>query len=54
MIDRTYRSRPYRVLVGHSLGGLFAVYALMTRPDVFQGYIAISPALWWDDQSLVK
>jgi predicted alpha/beta superfamily hydrolase len=53
-IDRTYRTRPYRVLVGHSLGGLFAVYALMNRPDVFQGYIAISPSLWWDDQALVK
>jgi predicted alpha/beta superfamily hydrolase len=53
-IDRTYRTRPYRVLVGHSFGGLFAVYALMNRPDVFQGYIAISPSLWWDDQALVK
>ena len=53
-VDRTYRTRPYRVLVGHSLGGLFAVYALMSRPDVFQGYIAISPSLWWDDQALVK
>jgi len=53
-VDRTYRTRPYRVLVGHSLGGLFAVYALMNRPDVFQGYIAISPSLWWDDQALVK
>ena len=53
-IDRTYRTRSYRVLVGHSLGGLFAVYALMNRPEVFQGYIAISPSLWWDDQALVK
>jgi predicted alpha/beta superfamily hydrolase len=53
-VDRTYRTRPYRVLVGHSLGGLFAVYALMNRPDAFQGYIAISPSLWWDDQALVK
>lgn len=53
-VDRTYRTRPYRVLVGHSFGGLFAVYALMNRPDVFQGYIAISPSLWWDDQALVK
>jgi predicted alpha/beta superfamily hydrolase len=53
-VDRAYRTRPYRVLVGHSLGGLFAVYALMYRPDVFQGYIAISPSLWWDGQALVK
>jgi predicted alpha/beta superfamily hydrolase len=53
-IDRNYRTRPYRVLIGHSLGGLFAVYALMNRPEVFKGYLIISPSLWWDDQALVK
>jgi predicted alpha/beta superfamily hydrolase len=53
-IDRNYRTRPYRVLIGHSLGGLFAVYALMNRPEVFNGYLIISPSLWWDDQALVK
>jgi predicted alpha/beta superfamily hydrolase len=53
-IDHDYRTRPYRVMVGHSLGGLFAIYALMNHPDVFNGYIAISPSLWWDDEALVK
>lgn len=53
-IDRNYRTRPYRVLIGHSLGGLFAVYALMNRPEVFKGYVITSPALFWDDQALVK
>jgi predicted alpha/beta superfamily hydrolase len=53
-VDRNYRTRPYRVLVGHSLGGLFAVYALLNRPEVFKGYLIISPSLWWDDQVLVK
>jgi predicted alpha/beta superfamily hydrolase len=53
-VDRNYRTRPYRVLIGHSLGGLFAVYALINRPEVFKGYLVISPSLWWDDQVLVK
>ena len=53
-IDHNYRTRPYRVVIGHSLGGLFAVYALLNRPEVFQGYIITSPSLWWDDQVLVK
>jgi len=53
-IDRNYRTRPYRLLIGHSLGGLFAVYALMNRPEVFNGYIIMSPSLWWDDEALVK
>jgi predicted alpha/beta superfamily hydrolase len=53
-IDRDYRTRPYRVLIGHSLGGLFAVYSLMNRLDVFKGYLVTSPALWWDEQALIK
>jgi predicted alpha/beta superfamily hydrolase len=53
-IDRNYRTRPYRVLIGHSLGGLFAVYALLNRPEVFRGYLVSSPSLWWDDQVLVR
>lgn len=52
-IDRTYRTRPYRLLVGHSLGGLFTVYSLMNRPATFKGYIAVSPA-FADNRALVK
>ena len=53
-IDRNYRTRPYRVLIGHSFGGLFAVYTLLNRPEIFNGYVVTSPSLWWDDQALVK
>ena len=52
-IDENYRTRPYRILVGHSAGGRFAVHTLTTRPEVFNAYIAISPSLWWSDQALV-
>jgi uncharacterized protein len=53
-IERRYRTRPYRVLIGHSLGGLFAVYALNERPELFNAYLPISPSLWYDDQTLVQ
>jgi predicted alpha/beta superfamily hydrolase len=53
-IDKQYRTLPYRVLVGHSLGGLIAIYALQHRPAVFNGYVAISPSMWWDEDALVK
>jgi predicted alpha/beta superfamily hydrolase len=47
-VDRTYRTDPgYRVLGGSSLGGLFTLYALFSRPDLFQAYIAPSPAVVW-------
>lgn len=53
-IDRTYRTRPTRILIGHSYGGLFTVYTLFNRPDLFKAYIAVSPSLGWDNQALAK
>ncbi|MBX2873895.1 MAG: hypothetical protein KTR30_17400 [Saprospiraceae bacterium] len=52
-IDKTYNTSSFRLLVGHSFGGLFAVHALVNQPALFNAYIAISPSLWWDDQYLV-
>ncbi|MGL4693124.1 MAG: alpha/beta hydrolase [Stenotrophomonas maltophilia] len=34
-------------LWGHSLGGLFVVSTLYTRPAAFQHYVSASPSLWW-------
>jgi predicted alpha/beta superfamily hydrolase len=53
-IDKRYPTEPYRILVGHSLGGLFAVHAMVARPDLFNAYIASSPSLWWDDARTVR
>lgn len=40
-------------LVGHSFGGMFGIYALFTRPQLFQHVVAISPSLWWRDRYLL-
>lgn len=53
-IDSSYRTRPTRILIGHSYGGLFASYALLNRPEVFKAYISVSPSLWWDEQALAN
>jgi predicted alpha/beta superfamily hydrolase len=47
-VERNYRTRPYRILVGHSFGGLFAIHALLTKPKLFNAYIAIDPAVSWN------
>jgi predicted alpha/beta superfamily hydrolase len=33
---------------GHSLGGLFGAYSLLTTNATFDRYIISSPSLWWD------
>ncbi len=53
-IDAAYRTAPYRVLVGHSFGGLLAVHALLHAPEMFQAIIAIDPSMWWDGEKLVN
>ncbi len=52
-IEKNYNTNSYRVLVGHSFGGIFAVHALLTQSDLFDSYISISPSMWWDQQNLV-
>src|SRR3984957_8610096 len=52
-VDRTWRTIPAdRGLLGHSYGGLFAIYALDQRPALFQRIVAASPALSWDNRLL--
>jgi hypothetical protein len=48
-IEKRYRTAPYRIFTGHSLGGLLAIHALSSRPDLFNAYIAVSPSLQWDN-----
>ena len=52
-IDKQFRTMPYLVLAGHSLGGLFAVESFL-KQSVFNAYLAIDPSLWWDNGTLVK
>jgi uncharacterized protein len=40
-----------RTLIGHSYGGLFATYVLLTEPSLFQRYIAVSPSLWYANRT---
>lgn len=52
-VEKNYRTQPFRALAGHSLGGLFAVHAMVSRPELFNSYIAVSPSLQWDNFVLI-
>jgi uncharacterized protein len=53
-IEGRYRTEPYRILVGHSIAGALAVDCFLQQKKVFQGFVAIDPSLWWDNQTLVE
>jgi predicted alpha/beta superfamily hydrolase len=53
-VDERYRTRPYDILIGHSLGGLFVTEVLNRAPWSFDAYISISPSLWWNDEGWLR
>lgn len=54
LLDENYRTSGFNILLGHSFGGTFAVYSLYTKPELFDGIIAVSPYLMYADNRLVK
>lgn len=44
-VDSHYPTEPYRVLVGHSLGGMRVINTLVYQPHLFNAYIALDPSL---------
>ncbi|MEZ5344759.1 MAG: alpha/beta hydrolase-fold protein [Pyrinomonadaceae bacterium] len=54
LVEKNYRTRPLRIFAGHSLGGMTVVYSFVTRPDLFNAYIAASPVLDYDDDFVIK
>ena len=53
-IDKKYRTAKHSTIVGHSMGGLFVLNALIEKPSSFHNYVAISPSVWLDDNAIVK
>ncbi|MEI8605111.1 alpha/beta hydrolase-fold protein [Pseudoalteromonas sp. B160] len=54
LVNKNYRTHDYKVISGASAGGVFALYALQANPELFQAYIAYSPAVWWNYGASVK
>lgn len=48
-IKNSYRTGPYRIFAGHSLGGLLSVYAYLNHNQLFNAFISMDPALNWDN-----
>ncbi|MGU3575527.1 alpha/beta hydrolase [Brucellaceae bacterium C25G] len=41
-------------LFGHSYGGLFTLFSMLTRPALFQNYLASSPSIWFGDKAILS
>jgi tetratricopeptide (TPR) repeat protein len=54
-LDKTYRTQAFRLLAGHSLGGLLATHAYMKENTLFKAFIAVDPSFGsWDEPTMDK
>ena len=54
-VEQTYRADPSRrVLVGHSYGGLFALFGLFETPDLFNTLVVGSPTLSYGNRCMFQ
>ncbi|WP_406851989.1 alpha/beta hydrolase-fold protein [Brevundimonas sp. BH3] len=54
LIESRYRTSGDDAVIGESAAALFIVEAFLREPDLFDRYLAVSPSLWWDRESLSK
>lgn len=54
IVNKKYKVDQHKqALFGHSLSGLFVLWTLFTRADLFQYYLASSPSIWWNDHEIL-
>lgn len=53
-IDLIYPTQPFRILIGHSFGGLTVMNIITNHTRLFNAYIAIDPSMWYDKEQFLK
>lgn len=53
-IESKYSAAPYRIFMGHSIGGLTVINTLIHHKEFFNAYVSIDASLWWDKHKLLK
>lgn len=53
-IDAHYPAERYKMLIGHSLGGLAVMQTFVHHTNLFNSYVCIDPSMWWDKSALLN
>ena len=53
-INKSFRTVPQNIIIGHSMGGLFALHCLLENPKLFSYYLLIDPSWFWDHNYIGK
>lgn len=53
-VESKYNVKPYRLAIGHSLGGTYVLTELFKKNSLFKGAIAASPNMVYDKEQIVE
>ena len=53
-IDSIYPTQKFKMLIGHSFGGLTVMNIITNHTKLFNAYIAIDPSMWYDKEQFLK
>ena len=53
-VNRKFKRQKSRAFIGHSFGGLLALYMSLRENNLFDYYFAISPSVWASNYELLK
>jgi len=53
-IDSIYLTQPFKILIGHSFGGLTVMNIITNHTKLFNAYIAIDPSMWYNKEQFLK
>ena len=53
-VEKDHKKTPYRVIVGHSLGGLLVMHSFLKHPGMFNAHLASDPSMWMDRNAYMQ
>ena len=54
LVNSTVSTSDYKILIGHSFGGLFGLNMLMENPNSFSSAVLIDASIWWNNANLLS
>jgi len=54
LVNKKFPKQKSKIFMGHSFGGLLALYMSMKQNNLFDHYYAISPSVWANHKELMK